>query len=899
MNAMRAFSVLAAFAALFAVSAEAKVWNVPSGVSLDEVNAWDVRPGDRVLFARGGVWRGTLRAKSGEPGRPVVYSHSGEGEKPQLSQSVDASDPKLWKSANHHRRFGLWKTVPALAPLLDAEVGCLMADIGKVQDGMTQENIWRKVAAETNVTDQMTFYYDPTERSVVAKRWKDPATYMGNVELHLKKDVVDATGCHDVVFDGLCVKYTSAAAFRCTDVRRVAIRNCDVSYVGDAVVFAGEVAGCEVSRCRIWQTFDAAVAADGEERGLEGEGVAVRDCVMWKCEQTLRVGAAKGQVSALPVLFEHNTSVDCGLGWARTQRRPRSRAAHLLVLGGLQRPDALTVRSNVFARTAGAFLALSVDRPFALDGNLYWFPKEFGLSGCLALMRCKGRGADGKYPAYGASQKEFERFRADLGCERVGVFADPDFVYAHRKDYRMRTRGESFGARGMPCVDDDQCVSRGRPYDMEYLRSGLWAVSADGKDEFVMEAWAKYNSHIDPGGPYGFVNVVSSGPVRLRVTALDGRDLGAATVRPRKAPVRILSRDGGEMTMEVAGPCKFALETDDVTKRGALMVFVNRPAPPPPDGPKVRRFGPGIHRVPGGVLRLKGGETLYLEKGAVLQSAIAARGDGIRICGLGVIDVSHYPHTWGSDGRQYSLVHLSHCRDVAVEDVTIRGSYHWTIYPEASDGVTIRNVKICGDRCNNDDGIDPSNVRDVLIDDCFIRTQDDCIAVKGVNAYNGPCERITVTNCVLWADFARIVCLGHESNAPHMSDFTLSDCDVLHFTRPLLIVQPSDSMAISNVAFRNVRVHVDARAAGATHLMDFQPVTTIYSKTKKVGGVSGVLVEDVALEGRERAFTFTAKGRPESVTSNVVYRGITINGRPVSKNCFTTTPHAQDIVVEP
>ena len=33
----------------------------------------------------------------------------------------------------------------------------------------------------------------------------------------------------------------------------------------------------------------------------------------------------------------------------------------------------------------------------------------------------------------------------------------------------------------------------------------------------------------------------------------------------------------------------------------------------------------------------------------------------------------------------------------------------------------------------NDDGINPCNSQDVLITDCFIRGDDDCIALKGMN----------------------------------------------------------------------------------------------------------------------------------------------------------------------
>ena len=36
--------------------------------SLDRVNRATLAPGDRVLFKRGGLWRGTLHPASGEPG---------------------------------------------------------------------------------------------------------------------------------------------------------------------------------------------------------------------------------------------------------------------------------------------------------------------------------------------------------------------------------------------------------------------------------------------------------------------------------------------------------------------------------------------------------------------------------------------------------------------------------------------------------------------------------------------------------------------------------------------------------------------------------------------------------------------------------------------------------------
>ena len=64
--------------------------------TLERVNGAAIAPGDSVLFRRGGLWRGTLRPASGEPGKPVKYSWYGKGPKTILEQSVDRSKPSDW-----------------------------------------------------------------------------------------------------------------------------------------------------------------------------------------------------------------------------------------------------------------------------------------------------------------------------------------------------------------------------------------------------------------------------------------------------------------------------------------------------------------------------------------------------------------------------------------------------------------------------------------------------------------------------------------------------------------------------------------------------------------------------------------------------------------------------------
>ncbi|MCU0913464.1 MAG: hypothetical protein MUC88_02740 [Planctomycetes bacterium] len=79
--------------------------------SLEKVNAAELQPGDRVLFQRGGRWRGTLIPRSGGAGAPITYGAYGEGTRPLLRGSVSRNDPCDW-----HQEVGdIWATAAPAA----------------------------------------------------------------------------------------------------------------------------------------------------------------------------------------------------------------------------------------------------------------------------------------------------------------------------------------------------------------------------------------------------------------------------------------------------------------------------------------------------------------------------------------------------------------------------------------------------------------------------------------------------------------------------------------------------------------------------------------------------------------------------------------------------------------
>ncbi len=93
------------------------------------------------------------------------------------------------------------------------------------------------------------------------------------------------------------------------------------------------------------------------------------------------------------------------------------------------------------------------------------------------------------------------------------------------------------------------------------------------------------------------------------------------------------------------------------------------------------------------------------------------------------------------------------CRNVLIEGVTIIRSPMWEIHPVLCTNVTIRSVRVVSHGPNND-GCNPESCRNVLIENCYFDTGDDCIAIKsGRNAdgrrINVPSENIIIRNCTM------------------------------------------------------------------------------------------------------------------------------------------------------
>ena len=118
-----------------------------------------------------------------------------------------------------------------------------------------------------------------------------------------------------------------------------------------------------------------------------------------------------------------------------------------------------------------------------------------------------------------------------------------------------------------------------------------------------------------------------------------------------------------------------------------------------------------------------------------------------------------------ADGMRPQMVNLYLCSNVLIEGVTLLRSPFWVLHPLLCENVTIRGVTIENDGPNGD-GCDPESCKNVLIEDCFFNTGDDCIAIKSGRNNDGrlwskPSENILVRNCQMQNGHGGVV-IGSE-----------------------------------------------------------------------------------------------------------------------------------------
>ncbi|WP_442795004.1 glycoside hydrolase family 28 protein [Pelobium manganitolerans] len=240
------------------------------------------------------------------------------------------------------------------------------------------------------------------------------------------------------------------------------------------------------------------------------------------------------------------------------------------------------------------------------------------------------------------------------------------------------------------------------------------------------------------------------------------------------------------------------------------------------------------------------------------------------------------------------------CKNVLIADVKIINAPMWNLNPVLCENVTVSKVKIVTHGPNND-GCDPESCKNVLIQDCYFDTGDDCIAIKSGRNEDGreigrPAENHIIENCEMKDGHGGVV-IGSEISGGAKNIFAQNlRMDSPELDRVLRIKTSSlRGGVIEDIYMRNIEVGTYKEAAVRCNMFyeeagDFMPTirnVVVENMNVKKGGKYGVLVNAYEQSPVENLKLINCKidgvEIPVKVdyTKDMVFKNVVINGKEV------------------
>lgn len=255
-------------------------------------------------------------------------------------------------------------------------------------------------------------------------------------------------------------------------------------------------------------------------------------------------------------------------------------------------------------------------------------------------------------------------------------------------------------------------------------------------------------------------------------------------------------------------------------------------------------FPEGVYKT--GTIVLKSNVTLRLEKGAVISGStnpydyyaleapkgwdssalgliLADHAENIRITGEGTIDgngrelalqidsLHHigervdpaYDHgnRRPNERMRPKLLFISNCKDVTVDGLKMMSSAAWGLSFDTCENLTLTDLDILNRAYWNNDGIDVTDSRHVLISRCRINSADDSICLKSYKV--GGCnDDVEITDCDIISS-ASAIKFGTASWGG-FRNVTIRDIRIRDTFRSCIAIESVDGGHIENILVENI-----------------------------------------------------------------------------------------------
>lgn len=237
-----------------------------------------------------------------------------------------------------------------------------------------------------------------------------------------------------------------------------------------------------------------------------------------------------------------------------------------------------------------------------------------------------------------------------------------------------------------------------------------------------------------------------------------------------------------------------------------------------------------------GTLELKSNITLYVAAGSILRGSAnhddypefhcvlpsfrsnehfqllyAENQSNITLTGGGIIDgyslFEGYP--WKGRNNEHErprMIRMVTSKHIQLKGITLIRSANWTQYYEGCEDLKVENVNVrCYTGTNNQDGIDISGCKDVIIRNFTASCGDDAICVKSLSMLPG--ENIDVDGVRCRYANCNIVKIGTET---HGAVRNMRVRNVEGWTRYCIAIESVDGAIVENITYENIRMYTCA-----------------------------------------------------------------------------------------
>lgn len=284
------------------------------------------------------------------------------------------------------------------------------------------------------------------------------------------------------------------------------------------------------------------------------------------------------------------------------------------------------------------------------------------------------------------------------------------------------------------------------------------------------------------------------------ITITTDTDINDFELLPHNADISHVEKDRRHVSFNINKPNQnITLVINGNYKGNVLHLFCNRMEKQPVPSDKYNKvthydkqsqtyfFGPGywnLKKIPGcnGSISIKGKQKIYVAPGAVIngQLRITESNKGVecaRIFGHGMV-MNDKETGLNSLSVEYS--EGGHVEGILVH--THRKHCWQTVFSNCSN-IKVNDMKIVCTRYASTDGIDIIASNNCSFDNVFVRSSDDCVAIKGLGnlppVKSKPQSGLEFKRMQLWNDCNNAFGIGAETRAAYFSDISLTDSEIL------------------------------------------------------------------------------------------------------------------------